>query len=350
MNKTNPNRLGFALLLKFFQLEARFPHHQHEVPQVVVQQLARQLGMIAELYLKYDWNGRTIKRHRAQIRAFLGFREATTKDSQAVDYWLTQQVLRHEHDLEHLKAEVYQQFRQRQIEPPTPERVERLIHSAIHTYEQRFFAAVMQQLSALTRVKLDKLLSSAKVLPNSVQEEQSYFQELKADPGRSGLESILNEITKLQYLHKLSLPSNLFQDVAPKVLFRYRQRTATESLHELRRHPDPIRYMLLTAFCWLRCQEVTDSLVELLIQIVHGIGARAERKVEKELIDDLKRVSGKNSLLFRIAEATVDNPNGVVKDVVYPVVSKQTLQDLVKEFKATGPTYREKVYTLRSCT
>ncbi len=87
-------------------------------------------------------------------------------------------------------------------------------------------------------------------------------------------------------------------------------------------------------------------MVELLIQIVHGIGARAECKVEKELIDDLKRVSGKNSLLFRIAEATLDSPNGVVKDVVYPVVSKQTLQDLVKEFKATGPTYREKVYTV----
>lgn len=35
-NKTNPNRLGFALLLKFFQLEARFPHNKHEVPKVVV--------------------------------------------------------------------------------------------------------------------------------------------------------------------------------------------------------------------------------------------------------------------------------------------------------------------------
>ncbi len=90
----------------------------------------------------------------------------------------------------------------------------------------------------------------------------------------------------------------------------------------------------------------TDSLIELLIQIVHSIGARAERKVEKELIDDLKRVSGKNALLFCIAEATLDKPDGLVKDVVYPVVSKPTLQAIVKEFKATGPTYREKVYTV----
>lgn len=103
---------------------------------------------------------------------------------------------------------------------------------------------------------------------------------------------------------------------------------------------------MLAAFYWLRRQEITDSLVELLIQLVHGIGARAERKVEKELINDLKRVSGKNSLLFRIAAATSDDPDGSVKDVVYPVISKQTLQDLVKEFKATGQTYKEKVYTV----
>ena len=153
VNKSNHNRLGFALLLKFFQLEARFPYYQHEVPQVVISQVAKQLGVIAEIYLKYDWNGRTIKRHRAQIRNIFGFREATAKDSQYIAQWLTGQVLGHEHDLEHLLAEVYQQFRQRQIEPPTPERVERLIHSAIYTYEQRFFAAVMQQLSASTRVR-----------------------------------------------------------------------------------------------------------------------------------------------------------------------------------------------------
>jgi hypothetical protein len=31
----------------------------------------------------------------------------------------------------------------------------------------------------------------------------------------------------------------------------------------------------------------------LLIETIHQIGARAERKVERELLDDLKRVTGK---------------------------------------------------------
>ena len=54
--------------------------------------------------------------------------------------------------------------------------------------------------------------------------------------------------------------------------------------------------------------EVTDNLVELLIQIVHRIGARAERRVEKELLNDFKKVSGKTGLLFRIAEAALEHP------------------------------------------
>jgi hypothetical protein len=41
---------------------------------------------------------------------------------------------------------------------------------------------------------------------------------------------------------------------------------------------------LLAAFFWSRSREITDNLVELLIQIVHRIGARAERKVEKEIL------------------------------------------------------------------
>ena len=36
-----------------------------------------------------------------------------------------------------------------------------------------------------------------------------------------------------------------------------------------------------------------EILICLLIETIHQIGARAERKVERELLDDLKRVTGK---------------------------------------------------------
>jgi hypothetical protein len=45
VNKSGPTRLGFAVLLKFFENEARFPHYRDEVPLTVVAYLARQVGI-----------------------------------------------------------------------------------------------------------------------------------------------------------------------------------------------------------------------------------------------------------------------------------------------------------------
>lgn len=44
--------------------------------------------------------------------------------------------------------------------------------------------------------------------------------------------------------------------------------------------------------------------MELLISTVHWINARAVVRVTKELIKEFKRVTGKENLLFRVAEAT----------------------------------------------
>lgn len=128
-----------------------------------------------------------------------------------------------------------------------------------------------------------------KKLPVTV--EQISFNALKADPGRIGVDSVLKEINKLRTIRNLQLPNDLFKDIPPKVLKKYRQRVSTEDLRELRRHPDPIRYTLLSAFFWLRSLEITDNLVDLLIQIIHRIGVRAENKIKKEVMNELRKVN-----------------------------------------------------------
>jgi len=51
-------------------------------------------------------------------------------------------------------------------------------------------------------------------------------------------------------------------------------------------------------------------------------------------------------MLFRLAEAALAHPEGVVKEIVFPLVHEATLRDLVKEWKATGPFYRSQVQTV----
>lgn len=190
-NKLAENKIGFAVLLKFFQNEARFPTHKFEVPKAVISYIAKQIFCESELYAQYDWNGRTIKAHRVQIREFFEFREVTVQDSQDVSEWLRQHVLHHNQDWEQVMDVVYRRFRELKVEPPTPDRVERLIRSAIHTYEEQFFQATLQKLPPTTPAKLDALIESI-VLLDDIDEapgEESgriSFHELKADPGRPG--------------------------------------------------------------------------------------------------------------------------------------------------------------------
>ena len=169
---------------------------------------------------------------------------------------------------------------------------------------------------------------------------------LRGNPGRPSLAAIQDELAKLKLIREIGLPSDLFEGVLPHELDRFRRRVLVEAPYEIRRHPETARLTWLAAFVYLRGRSLTDDLVDLLIETIHHIGARAERRVERELLDDLRRVSGKQNLLFQVADASLDQPDGRVRDVVFPVVGEQTLRDLVKEWKATGPTYRTTLRTI----
>jgi TnpA family transposase len=367
-SKTDHNLLGAACLLKYFQYEGRFPDEKQDIPPIVTVHLAQQLGVVPEKIIPYDWEGRTIKAHRAAIRTFLGVHEATLADEEALVEWLASEVVAEQRQEEALIASLYTRCKEQLIDPPTPDRVRRLVHTAIHRYDERLCASIMQRLSLETRTGLDALLTvelpetqaweetasaleEAEVEGGAVEAPQepapprslSALHTLKQDVGPLSLERVLEEIAKLERIHQLSLPADLFAQVSAKTLDSYRNRVAVEDLQEVRRHPDPIRFTLLAAYCWRRRQEIVDTLVELLLDVAHHLTTKAERRVEKAFVKDIKKVSGKTNLLFRLAEAAVDKPDGTVREVVFPVVSEQTLRDLVKEYKAGGSTYQQQV-------
>jgi hypothetical protein len=50
-------------------------------------------------------------------------------------------------------------------------------------------------------------------------------------------------------------------------------------------------------------------------------------------------------MLFRLAEASLEQPEGVVREVIFPVVSEERLAAIGKEWSSTGPLYRSRVQT-----
>ena len=350
--KSRANRLGFAVLLLFFREHGRFPAEGSEIDRPTVCEVARQVHEPAPEDHVLNLSGRTAERHRAEIRALFGYREATVADAAALEAWLREQAAVVGAVPDHLVARLEARCRELAIEPPSADRVDRIVRAAIRAHEERLYARIRARLSQETRVRLEALLQ-----PGSDPESGSdgdgqpgmapaLLLQLRGDPGRPSLAGVQAELAKLELVRRIGLPADLFGQVLPHELERYRRRVAVEAPYELRRHPEAARFTWLAAFVHLRERELTDSLVDLLIETVHHIGARAERRVDRELLDDLKRVTGKQNLLFELAGAALDRPDGIVREVVFPVVAEQTLRDLVKEWKATGPTYRTTLRTV----
>ena len=351
-NKSGATRLGFSLLLRYLAWKGRFPRGRGEIPDNAVDHVARQVGVPPEELGLYDWSGRQSKRHRVEVRQHLGFRECSVADADKLIAWLAEHVAQRERQAERVRQELLAHCHAERIEPPTAGRVDRMVASALHQAEAVLSVRIASRLPAAATVRLEELVAVDPDDAGADEEEQeaeglALLALIKSDPGNVSLESMLAEIGKLLAVRSVGLPAGLFADVAPKIVASWRARAAVEAPSHLRTHPEPLRLTLLGALLHTREREITDTLVDLLIATVHRINARAERKITEELIREFTRVTGKETILFRIAEAAVAHPDDTVRAALFPVVpgGERTLRDLVAEYKVSGSTYRRSVQT-----
>ncbi len=215
-NRTDRNRIGFAVLLKFFQIEGRFPSDRNEVPTLALDYLTSQLDVAREAFAEFELRGRSSKRGRDKIRSDLGFRRVTVDDSEQLIEWLRHKVFPVDHKSEHLQQAALDWYRRNRIEPPTTSRMERILGSTLKAYETDFFVASYEKIPRECCVALDALL----LVPEENDDagrETSPFSVLRADPGRVSLESVLKEIAKLEQIAALGLPDDLFASVPSKM-------------------------------------------------------------------------------------------------------------------------------------
>jgi len=208
-NKTGATRLGFALLMKFFELEGRFPAHAAELPQAAVRYVAGLVKVEASELAQYEWSGRTIKYHRAQIREATGFREPTRADEERLARWLADEVCPGELGEESQRTALLGRCREERLEPPG--RIARLLGSATRLADERFYATTLARLDARAVARLEELVAEDES-SEAAGGGPGLFAELRADPGSPGLESLLCEIARLERVLAIGLP----QTCSPK--------------------------------------------------------------------------------------------------------------------------------------
>jgi hypothetical protein len=91
-HKTGATRLAFAVLLKAFHYDGRFPERPTDVPPDIVIHLNQQVRVPSAVYAEIDWIGRSSRRLRRRILHHCGFRAFRAEDEAALVDWLSARV------------------------------------------------------------------------------------------------------------------------------------------------------------------------------------------------------------------------------------------------------------------
>ena len=232
---------------------------------------------------------------------------------------------------EDLLEGAYQRLRALQIELPTERELRRVVHMALHEFFHDIYARVTARLPETVRTQLDALLVVGS------DESISPFEQLKTTPAAPGIAHLQQEMHRLQTLRAVGVPAEALADVPEKVVILLKRRAHNERAGEMRAHPAPIRYALMACFLQVRTMEVTDDVVRMLLELIRRMETQTEKHLQKTLLRDIKRVTGKIQLLYRVAEAVMEEPDGTIRTVLFPQVKEETFRELAAEAKASGP-------------
>ena len=220
--KTKPtrNHLAFVTQLKFYQNSGRFIRRTKDIPDTPLHYLADQLDTSVDQLNEHDWSTRTGARHRREILSFLGIRRVSAKDKRTFSDWLIDNLYPQGSTIEDAIESAFGWFQNQKTECPTEKQLDRLVRSAYQQFEFNLYEQIAGCLSPESKLLMEQSLDGAEHIVS--------FGDIKADPGRVGLDSVLKEVEKLSFIRSLHLPIETFTAFNSKVLQRYKQRISSE--------------------------------------------------------------------------------------------------------------------------
>jgi hypothetical protein len=131
-NNPEKNRLAFAVMLKFFQTNGRYPIKKDTIDPMIISSLAAQLKISPVLFEPIYLGTRVSERFRRKIRGFLGYRIAKLSDAETLIIWLIEQMQHGSYTMPQYREKAHEFFKENKLEPFTHEKTDRYIRSAIH--------------------------------------------------------------------------------------------------------------------------------------------------------------------------------------------------------------------------
>jgi hypothetical protein len=144
-------KLGLAAQLAYWRQSGRFPDEEADLAPAVVEHLAAQVGVGADVLDGYEWTGRTGRRHRRLVLDHLaaaGFDDAAEAKFRT---WLYDELLRHEPAPQALEAEVSGWFARERVSRPGGYRLNRILRSTHAAHDEATLQRVADRLDPTMR-------------------------------------------------------------------------------------------------------------------------------------------------------------------------------------------------------
>lgn len=322
------SRVWFAFQLCFFREHARFPSRAGDVQDGNLRYLAEQLGCAVPEAGAFQFRHVNTRRQRAAILRNAGIRRATDRDRQALRVRLADAFRASFGKIEDQVELGYRQGRAHGFFIPSDKIMKRLVRGARHDAVERLLTTITGQLSDDARDRLEASLADPK--------GPTGFPSLKADAGAASLESILAATKRLAFVDALGLPFETLPDVDPALVGQLSRRVDRETTAEMRHHNENKRLGLFALYLMHRRSQMIDGLADLLLEIIHRMQTRSRRRVIGAIARDIEKVHGKERRLVDMATAAVDDPEGRVLEVIYPVAGVAKLKAVIEEDRAKG--------------
>lgn len=324
--KRGSKKFLYLLALKYYAIDYTFPIQISDIPEQLLNFGLKQyaITVTTDEITKFLNNYHNYIRYQNEIRSFHGVSQFSHRNQDQLNIHLDRLALESK-DEERLEAEIILLLRKLKIERPSKTIIQNLIKDSLFKAEQYLFQYITHAISSEIKSYIDDVL-----LHLDKATGETLLTLLKQGSGKSNRDAIAVEIEKLKVIKPLQIKASIIPvEVSLNMLKFYKRKIVSDTPEQIRARPDHIRYPLIIIFCYLKQQEVIDNLAEHLINFVHKIKKKAD-KTENAINNEIGKLSRGLDALYQVAEVARDNPESIIQEAIYPVVSKEQIEAIIK--------------------
>jgi TnpA family transposase len=335
------NQLGLALQLCTVRFLGTFLSNPIDVPTVVINYLAKQLGIRKLSNLALYRNSETRWEHTALIRQHYGYQDFYSQPEHwRLVRWLYQRATMSAESPSLLFDLATARLVQRKILLPGVSILARLVASIRERSAHRLFQTLAQLSSQTQRKQLEELL----VVKDG--EHYSPLDRLRHPPNRVGALALVAALNRLVEVRALGIGTIDVSRIPPNRLKVLARSAGAARSQAIARMPESRRIATMLAFVYLLEFTAIDDVLDLFDLLISSILTKSKSDGEKERLRTLKDL---DAAALRLAEASeilldLSNKDVDVRSLVFEIVSAEQLTTAVTKVKELVRPPEDKYY------